>query len=85
MKFAALILLTQAFAVYAKYDLYCTDYGITLENGDFCPDERHSFCCSRNLLQAEGIYNTPRNCVELKNAQGSEITRYCGDKVVFCC
>ncbi|PBP28688.1 hypothetical protein BUE80_DR000335 [Diplocarpon rosae] len=75
MKLTAVVLLAQALAVYAKYDMFCTHWGINLANGDFCPG------CSRSLLQAEGDFDTPRNCVILKDAYNIDVSRSCTDGV----
>ncbi|KAK2630183.1 hypothetical protein QTJ16_001003 [Diplocarpon rosae] len=82
MKLTIVLLLAQAFAAQA---MYCTDYGINLSNGDFCPGKRHSFCCSRNALKPEGDFKIPRSCVSLKDAYNVDVTRYCGHSPVMCC
>ncbi|PBP25562.1 hypothetical protein BUE80_DR003468 [Diplocarpon rosae] len=84
MKFSAIVLLAPAFVGYAHAN-YCTTNGINLSNGDFCPGERHSFCCSMNALEPTGEFKIPRTCVNLKDAYNVDVTRYCGNHVVFCC
>ncbi|PBP17409.1 hypothetical protein BUE80_DR011844 [Diplocarpon rosae] len=85
MKFSAIVLLVPAFVGHA-YAMFCTNYGISLSNGDFCQGEKDSFCCSRNALKPTGDFKTDRTCSAVKDAYNIDITRYCnGNHVVMCC